>query len=351
MKKKNVRLLCLESKRLLTRDTLQLDSVFRVLEPVIGKINERTKAQPTIGSRFGLRSQRSEWFRVYRVGFTSPAPLLSEALSMLVSGLLLAIGFVRLVVPESKDRNLVQQGFRNHGSLRVSRLSTWNRDAFIDTRAASRALPSLRRRTRDWRSLQGGASRVSLWGCSGRTKTSSCSVMTVRVNCRTSKRDELTVHTEFGLYVDKHGDPSRRIGTIEWEGTAERIAWHPPYILLFDSRFIEIRHVETGRLVQIISGNDMRCTWDGRGTNHAQPVSEGPCDEIVSQEPRVHGVMNMEVTQPGRRGTATQHVFELIPTVPLFLPGSLASPSHASYFNQSNSPPHSPRLNPAYTIG
>jgi hypothetical protein len=54
MKKKNVRLLCLESKRLLTRDTLQLDSVFRVLEPVIGKINERTKAQPT-NPGWGLR--------------------------------------------------------------------------------------------------------------------------------------------------------------------------------------------------------------------------------------------------------------------------------------------------------
>lgn len=156
--------------------------------------------------------------------------------------------------------------------------------------------------------------------------------------------------TEFGLYVDKHGDPSRRMGTVEWEGTAERVAWHPPYILLFDSRFIEIRHVETGRLVQIISGNDMRCIWDGRGTNHSQAISDGAYDEIVSQEPRVHGVMNMETPQPGKRGVTTQHVFELIPTVPLFLPGSLASPSHVSYFNQSNSPPHSPKLNPAYSL-
>ena len=57
------------SKCLLTWDALQLDSVFRALKPVIGKINERTKTQPSIGSRFGLRSQWSEWFRVYRVGF------------------------------------------------------------------------------------------------------------------------------------------------------------------------------------------------------------------------------------------------------------------------------------------
>lgn len=39
-----------------------------MLEPVLGKINERAKAPQTFGSRFGLRSQRSEWFRVYRVG-------------------------------------------------------------------------------------------------------------------------------------------------------------------------------------------------------------------------------------------------------------------------------------------
>jgi len=144
------------------------------------------------------------------------------------------------------------------------------------------------------------------------------------------------VSIEFGLYVDKHGDPSRLLGTIEWEGTAERVAWHPPYILLFDSRFIEIRHVETGRLVQIISGSGMRCIWDGRGANRSQAVSEESSDDMVSHEPRVHGVMNTEVVQPGR-GVTTQHVFELIPTVPL--PGSSASPSRVSYFNQSNSPP------------
>jgi hypothetical protein len=152
---------------------------------------------------------------------------------------------------------------------------------------------------------------------------------------------------EFGLYVDKHGDPSRRLGTVEWEGTAERVAWHPPYILLFDSRFIEIRHVETGRLVQVISGNDMRCIWDGRGASAANQIGgDANWDEGVSQEPRVHGVMNADLTQPGRlKGAVMQHVFELIPTIPLYLPESLSSPTHASYFNQTNSPPHSPRLN------
>ena len=154
--------------------------------------------------------------------------------------------------------------------------------------------------------------------------------------------------TEFGLYVDEHGGLSRGIGTVKREGTAERVELHPPYIFLFDSRFIEIRNIETGLLVQIISGNDIRCTWDGRGTNYSHAVSEGSWD--VLQEPRVHGVMDMEAPQPGKGGVTTQHVFELIPTAPLFLLWSLASPVYASCFNQSSSPPHSPKLNPAYSF-
>lgn len=126
---------------------------------------------------------------------------------------------------------------------------------------------------------------------------------------------------EFGLYVDKHGDPCRTIGTIEWEGTAERVAFHAPYILLFDSRFIEIRHVETGRLVQIISGSDVRCIWDGRGvsTSAVSPEHEHGDD---SQEARVHVVMNAtdSTSGPGplKNKSIMQHVCELIPTVQLF---------------------------------
>ena len=108
------------------------------------------------------------------------------------------------------------------------------------------------------------------------------------------------MHLEFGLYVDRHGDPSRTVQTIEWEGTAEHVAWHPPYVLLFDSRFIEIRHVETGRLAQIIPGDDVRCIWDGRGTTTNVPATPGPegWSEGMSQEPRVHGVMNAESSTP-----------------------------------------------------
>ena len=138
------------------------------------------------------------------------------------------------------------------------------------------------------------------------------------------------------------------MGVVEWEGRAERVAWHPPYILLFGNRFVEIRHVETNRLVQIIPGNDVRCTWDGRGDSQSQAIPEVPQDEAVSQEQRVHAVMNLESPQPGRKGATTQHVFELIPTVPLSSLGPLVSPLHASHFNQLHSPPLTPNLDPQH---
>jgi RHO1 GDP-GTP exchange protein 1/2 len=111
--------------------------------------------------------------------------------------------------------------------------------------------------------------------------------------------------------VDKYGDPSRPSGTIEWEGTAERVALHYPYVLLFDSRFIEIRHIATGRLVQIIPGNYIRCVWDGRGPNSNDPFAS-PGFDTPSQEAHIHAFMNEPDLDSG-----TQFVFELIPTAPL----------------------------------
>lgn len=284
-----------------------LDSVFRVLEPVIGKINERTEAPRSFGSRLGLRSQRSEWFRVYRDFF-----LPSESFD--------------LIFLKAKIVILCTKGFE------IMDLTDFK----------SVTIPQ-----RDDPRLEKLAKRCE-----------SCRPMGM---FRSSKDEFLLCYDEFGLYVDRHGDPSRTgpngtVQTIEWEGTAEHVAWHPPYVLLFDSRFIEIRHVETGRLAQIIPGNEMRCIWDGRGTTAHAPATPGPdgWSEGMSQEPRVHGVMNASEPAPAPMGPnrggprpVAQHVFELIPTIPLYLPGSLSSPSQSTYFNQSNSPPHSPRLNPA----
>ena len=166
----------------------------------------------------------------------------------------------------------------------------------------------------------------------------------------------LTSSSEFGVYVDRYGDPSRpSVGLIEWEGTSERVAFHPPYVLLFDSRFIEIRHIDTGRLAQIIQGTDVRCIWDGRGTTSIAPVSTpGPngWQESPSQEARVHAVMRAPEAPraSGRTAPVAQHVFELVPTVPLYLPGSLSSPSAGTPFFPHSAPASSPPNSPPMPV-
>ena len=38
-------------------------------------------------------------------------------------------------------------------------------------------------------------------------------------------------------------------------------ALHYPYVLAFEPTFVEIRHVETGSMSQIIQGNNLRCLF------------------------------------------------------------------------------------------
>ncbi|KAJ3901831.1 CNH domain-containing protein [Lentinula edodes] len=239
-----------------------LDSIFRVLEPVSEKIKERAKPPSGFGSRLFVRSAKSEWFKIYRDFF-----LPSESYDVIFLKARIAIlcsrGFEIMDLNDFKSVTIPQ-----HDDPRLAYLAK---------------------------------------------RCESCRP----IGMFKSAEDEfLLCYNEFGVYVDKHGDPNRPSGTIEWEGTAERVAVHAPYVLLFDSRFIEIRHLETGRLTQIIPGNDIRCIWDGR-------VLDRP-DEPLNQDALVHAVMNApDVVGGGSRGRfVVQQVFELLPTVPLFLPDS-----------------------------
>jgi len=273
-----------------------LDSVFRVLEPVVGKINERANPPVSLSSRLGIRSARSEWFRVYRDFF-----LPSESFD--------------LIFLKAKIAILCTKGFE------IMDLTDF-KSVTIPLRDEPR-LEKLIKRCESCKPM--GMFRI--------------------------EEEFLLCYDEFGLYVDKHGEPSRSSGTIEWEGTAEHVALHPPYILLFDSRFIEIRHVSTGRLVQIIPGNNIHCLWDGRGLA-TNIVTTGPdtWQDGMSQDARVHVVMNAPETAPAPGSgirparAVAQHVFELVPTIPLYLPGSLASPTTTTYFPPASSTRQSPHL-------
>ncbi|KAF7317883.1 hypothetical protein MKEN_00876200 [Mycena kentingensis (nom. inval.)] len=242
-----------------------VDSIFHVVEPIIDKINERPKAPAGIGSRFGFRQPKADWFRSYRDFF-----LPCESFDVMFLKARIAI--------------LCTKGFEIMDLLDFKSVTIPQRE---DPRLASLA-----------------------------KRCESCRPMGM---FRSTDEEFLLCYNEFGLYVNKHGDPSpsRPMVTVEWEGTAERVAFHAPYVLLFDSRFIEVRDVETGRLAQIIPGNDMRCLWDGRG-QAGQSNEQNLADyrNGVIQDARVHGVMNAPepTSQPGRltpRAVA-QHLSESV---------------------------------------
>jgi hypothetical protein len=50
---------------------------------------------------------------------------------------------------------------------------------------------------------------------------------------------------EYAFYIDSKGNRLFTKFLIEWEGTPESFAFSYPYVMAFDSSFIEIRNVIT----------------------------------------------------------------------------------------------------------
>lgn len=70
--------------------------------------------------------------------------------------------------------------------------------------------------------------------------------------------DFLLSYSDFSFFVNRNGWRSRSDWMIHWEGLPQSFALSYPYILAFESSFIEIRHVESGALVHIITGENIR---------------------------------------------------------------------------------------------
>lgn len=66
----------------------------------------------------------------------------------------------------------------------------------------------------------------------------------------------LLCYDEFAFYVNRNGQRARSNWIIRWVGTPSAFKFEYPYVLAFDSQFIEVYHVETAAIVQvIITGN------------------------------------------------------------------------------------------------
>lgn len=91
--------------------------------------------------------------------------------------------------------------------------------------------------------------------------------------------DFLLCYDEFAFYVNKNGWRARSNWLVQWEGhptafgesvgilfltlsdsfkLTSSIALHYPYVLAFEPNFMEVRHVDSGALMQIISGSSLR---------------------------------------------------------------------------------------------
>ncbi|KAG6902575.1 hypothetical protein C0995_014582 [Termitomyces sp. Mi166 len=68
----------------------------------------------------------------------------------------------------------------------------------------------------------------------------------------------LLCYDEFAFYVNKNGRQSRKDFMVHWEGNPTGFALHEPYVLAFEPSFVEVRHIETGHLSQVIQGANLR---------------------------------------------------------------------------------------------
>jgi hypothetical protein len=101
---------------------------------------------------------------------------------------------------------------------------------------------------------------------------------------RLSEQEFLLCYQNFAVYVNKHGDVSRSV-IMRFVGNAHNAALYGPYLVLFDSDFVEIRNAQNGRLKQIIAGREVKCLDDG--TNWSANVGSA-----VPPPPPSHGGAN-----------------------------------------------------------
>lgn len=74
-----------------------------------------------------------------------------------------------------------------------------------------------------------------------------------------SEAERLVLYDTFGTWVSKFGYPTRNRTYVCWETKINSWALRGPHVLLFSSQgWIEVRHISTGKLVQVEEAPDVR---------------------------------------------------------------------------------------------
>ncbi|OMJ12586.1 Rho1 guanine nucleotide exchange factor 1 [Smittium culicis] len=70
---------------------------------------------------------------------------------------------------------------------------------------------------------------------------------------RVQSGEFLLCYSEFGFFVNRNGQRARKQLILRWESVPHSFVFSYPYIIAIDNTFIEIRNIDTGELVQILS--------------------------------------------------------------------------------------------------
>ncbi|KAF7188865.1 Rho1 guanine nucleotide exchange factor 3 [Pseudocercospora fuligena] len=92
---------------------------------------------------------------------------------------------------------------------------------------------------------------------------------------RLSDQEFLLCYANCAVYINKHGDVSRSV-IMRFVGNAQNAALFGPYLVLFDNDFVEIRNAQNGRLKQIIAGREVKCLDDGTNWSANAPAAANP---------------------------------------------------------------------------
>ncbi|ORY12916.1 CNH domain-domain-containing protein [Clohesyomyces aquaticus] len=68
----------------------------------------------------------------------------------------------------------------------------------------------------------------------------------------------LLCYTDYSFFVNRNGWRARADWKITWEGNPVAFAVFHPYILAFEPSFIEIRHMDSGGLIHIVTAKNIR---------------------------------------------------------------------------------------------
>ncbi|PFH52993.1 hypothetical protein AMATHDRAFT_45896 [Amanita thiersii Skay4041] len=108
---------------------------------------------------------------------------------------------------------------------------------------------------------------------------------------RLSADELMVVYDTLGCFITKRGELARSARHVKWETQAHTFARQNNHVILFSPQFIEIRDIETGRLVQVIEGVDIRLLYFNPIAGNKDPVivamkgkkddREGVSDRII----------------------------------------------------------------------